>query len=215
MTVVLSNDADEWQVAAAALSQTPPMKVVRAELKRDAVVPPGMAGTKSVDATAKTAVDRFVRGLADQSVWGDDLSSRSDAIVIGPSAGDVTRGKTAIKQMWKKRAKANVRAAVAGDLTAAVTRDGELSWVTAPVVRFSSDDDPLPLREFAVFEKKGDDWTMIVLHEAVALDAPGAGAAYRKIQAPPAQNTAEPPPEKHPATKKRSKGPPPRDGGAD
>src|SRR5206468_5745689 len=134
------------------------------------------------------------------------LSLRSDAVVVGPSVGDITRGKVEIKKLWKKRTKSNVRASAAGDITAAVTADGELAWVTAPIVKFADDDDPLPLREFAVFEKSGADWKLIALHESLALDDPGSGAPYKKI-APPAQPKVEepPPPPKKDDTKKTKK----------
>ena len=198
---VLSSSDDEWQVSAAALAMTPSMKEVRTELKKDAVVPPGMAGVKKLDGNASAAVDKFTRGLVDQKVWGDDLSLRSDAVVIGPSVGDITRGKVEIKKLWKKRMKSNVRASAAGDITAAVTADGELAWVSAPIVKFADDDDPLPLRDFAVFEKSGSEWKMIALHEAIALDAPGSGASYKKIT-PPAQAKAEEPPPPPPDKKK-------------
>ncbi len=216
ITAVLSSTDDEWQVCAAALAKTPPMKSVRAELKKDAVVPPGMAGIKKVDPNAQAAVDKYTRGLADQKVWGDDLSSRTDAVVVGPSAGDVTRGKADIKKMWKKRLKENVRYSAAGEMTAALTTDGELAWVSAPTVRFADDDEPLPLREFAVFEKNGGDWRMIALHESLALDEPGTGTSFKKIAAPALPKAEEPPPappkaaDDKKAKKKKKKKPKPK-----
>jgi ketosteroid isomerase-like protein len=204
ITAVLTNADDEWQVVAAALARTPSMREVRAELKKAAVVPPGMAGIKKIDPNASSAVDRFTRGFAEQQAWGDDLGSRTDAIVIGPSVGDVTRGKAEIKKLWKKRLKGNVRLAAAGEVTAALTADGQLAWVTAPVVKFADDDEPLPLREFAVFEKSGADWKLIALHESLALDEPGTGAELAKIAAP-AGPKAEPPPAAKPADDKKPK----------
>jgi hypothetical protein len=151
-----------------------------------------MSGIAKQDPTAKPAVDKLTRGLADQQLWGDDLASRTDAVVIGPAAGDVTRGKADIAKMWKKRVKSNVREALVGNVTAASTPDGELAWVSAPVVRFEDNDDPLPLRVFAVFEKNGADWKMISLQESLALDAPGAGASLKKTPAPPLPKSEEP-----------------------
>jgi hypothetical protein len=98
--------------------------------------------------------------------------------------------------MWKKRVKANLREALVGDLTSATTPDGQLAWVSAPVVRFEDNDDPLPLRVFAVFEKNGADWRMIALQEALAFDAPGAGSQLEKVT-PPALPKAEEPPKKN------------------
>ncbi|HUJ57423.1 MAG TPA: nuclear transport factor 2 family protein [Kofleriaceae bacterium] len=216
LTAVLSNTGDVWLVTAAALAQTPPMRQVKAELKQDAVVPPGMTGIAKVDPGARAAVDKFQRGLATQQVWGDDLAMRSDAVVIGPSAGDLARGKAEIKKLWKRRVKENVREVAAGEITAGATPDGELAWVSAPVVKFDDLDEPLPLRVFLVFEKAGADWKLIALHESLALDAPGAATALKKI-APPPEPKAEPaaPPKTAdaPPRKKRhkKKKPPPED----
>jgi hypothetical protein len=200
LTAILTNADDMWQVDAATLAATPSMKSIRAQLRKDAIVPNALKAAAKVDGDAKAAVDKFTRGLADQQVWGDDLGSRSDAVVIGPATGDITRGKTDIKKMWKKRVKANTRDTAAGDVTASVTPDGELAWVSAPVVRFMDDDDPLPLRVFAVYEKAGGEWRMIALQEALAVDAPGAGVTYRKTQPPAlAKAVAAPVPAAKPA----------------
>ncbi len=190
ITAVLSNIGDVWQVSAADLAETPAMKAVRAELKQDAVVPPGMAGIAKVDPSAKPAVDKLAKGMADQSIWGDDLASRSDAVFAGPGSGDVVRGKADLKKLFKKRLKNNVREMLAGDTTAAMTADGQLAWVTMPVVRFEDDVDPIPLRVFAVFEKHDTEWKLIALQESVAVDAPGSGASFKKVAAPAAAPAA-------------------------
>lgn len=206
LTAILTNADDIWQVHAAALAETPSMRSIRDELKKDAVVPPGLSAPAKVDDAAKAAADKFTKGLADQEVWGDDLGSRSDAVVIGPASGDVTRGKSDIKKLWKKRLKANTRDTAAGDVTAAVTPDGELAWVSAPVVQFADDVDPLPLRLFAVYEKADHDWKLIALQESAAVDAPGAGVNYRKVTPPALAKAAEPPkPAAAPASKKKPK----------
>jgi hypothetical protein len=213
VTVVLSNADDFWVVTAAALAVTPSMKSVRAELKKDAVVPPAMEAAGNVPDEAGEAAERFKRGFSDPAVWGEDLGKRSDAVVIGPSAGDVTRGKVAIGKLFKKRAKVNVRYAQAGDTIAGSTQDGQLVWVSTPVVRFADDEDqPMPLRLFGVFEKAGSDWKLISLQESLAVDEPGQGASFKKISAP-AVKADEPPPkpktektdEKPKKTKKKKK----------
>jgi ketosteroid isomerase-like protein len=193
VTCVLSNNDDLWNVTAVSLANTPSMKQVRAELKQEAVVPPGMAGVAKSDANAKGAADKLMRGLNDQKIWGDDLETRTDSVVIGPALGDITRGKKDIKKMWAHRLKANVREAVVGEVTAATTPDGQIAWASASVVRFEDDDDPLPLRVFAVFERSKAGWTMIALHESVALDEAGVGANFKKIAAPALPVVAPPP----------------------
>ena len=75
-------------------------------------------------------------------------------------------GKSAIKKLFQKRVDAHVRATAAGQVTASVTADGELAWVTVPVVRSRT----IPIRcrcaIFAVYEKAGSDWKMIALQES-------------------------------------------------
>jgi ketosteroid isomerase-like protein len=210
MTVVMSNDDDFWVVVAAALAETPSMKSVRNKLKEDAVVPTGMQGIAKVGDGAGGAVERFKRGLSDQTVWGDDLARRGDAIVIGPADGEVARGKKAIASLWKKRDKVNTRYASAGDVAAGATSDGQLAWVSAPVVQFTDEKDneagPLPLRLFSVFEKTKDGWSMISLQESVALDEPGQSASFKKIGAPAVKEEPPPPaPSKDDKPKKKKK----------
>jgi ketosteroid isomerase-like protein len=202
VTAVLSNADDLWLVTAAAVATTPPMKMVRAELKKDAVVPNAMAAPAKVDPARSATVERFNKGLLDQDVWGEDLGSRSDAVVIGPGRGDVTKGKKDIKAMWKKRIKNGVREVATGEVSAGATPDGQLAWVSAPLNRTETDDDLLPLRAFAIFERANDGWKMIALQESVALDQPGAAAALKKILPPAPPKPEE---EKKPAKKKDDK----------
>ncbi|HEX3473558.1 MAG TPA: nuclear transport factor 2 family protein [Kofleriaceae bacterium] len=210
VTAILSNTSDLWSVTTAALALVPGPARAKAESARDAIVPPGGAAAGKVDPAAARLVDDWKKGLLDQDSWGIELMSQSDAIYAGPTAGEVAHGKQAIKQLWKARIKANVREAVSGPITAAVTPDGQLAWLSAPVTRVASGEDPLPLRSFAVYEKDGAAWRLIVLHEGLAIDAPGSGTAYKKIvPAPPAPPRAEPArPEDKPAdtaTAKRAK----------
>ena len=110
LTAVLTNADDIWQVDAAALAADAVDEVDprRAQEGRDRAAGPRAASRRSIDG-AKAAVEKFKKGLADQELWGDDLGSRTDAVVIGPATGDVTRGKSDIKKLWKKRIKANTR----------------------------------------------------------------------------------------------------------
>ena len=188
---VLSNAADLWLVGAVTVAHTPAAQQVKAELAKDAVVPPGAMGTKKIDPAARPAVEKFQKGLLDQAIWGEDLASRTDSIVIGPTSGEVTRGKKDIKAMWQKRVDAKTRAAVSGEITAAVTDDGQLAWVSSPITRVEGDGAPMPLRAFAVYEKDGAEWKLIALHESVALAEPGAGTSFKKIVPP---KPAEPKP---------------------
>src|SRR4030095_11905657 len=119
-------------------------------------------------------------GLLDQRVWGDDLASSGKAVFVGPTAGEITRGKADLKKLWKKRVDTGVREAVSGEMSAATTPDGQIAWVTAPVTRVDDKGGPMPLRAFAVFENGAAGWTMIALHESLAVDQPGSGSTFKK-----------------------------------
>lgn len=221
LTAVLSNSDDVWQVSAATVARTPSMKLVRESLKKDAVVPPGMAAGAKIEGAAKGAADKLTRGLNAQTLWGDELAKRSDAVVIGPGSGEITHGKAEIKKLFAKRTDAHVRETAAGQVTAEATADGQLAWATVPVVRFEDDTDALPLRVFAVFEKAGDDWKMIALQESIAVDEPGVGAQYKTVVAPALPRAAAPEPvvteeaakpvKKHKKKQKKQKKTPPAD----
>ncbi|HSR96993.1 MAG TPA: nuclear transport factor 2 family protein [Kofleriaceae bacterium] len=192
VTAVLTNSDELWAVSAAALAEMPSGRQIKAEAARDAIVPPGAAAAGKLDPRAADAVERFKKGLLDQQVWGDDLAARGDAVVIGPTAGDVSRGKAAIQRAWKARLRSKVREATSGETTAAMTPDGQLVWISAPVTRVADDEDPMPLRIFAIYEKDAAGWKMIALHEALAFGDAGAGAAFKKVL-PPAPPPPEPP----------------------
>jgi len=194
MTAVLSNTDDIWAVTAAALAETPTGKQAKAESARDAIVPPGATSLAKVAAGTGDAVDRLKKGLLDQQTWGDDLAGRDDAIVAGPTLGDVARGKKAIQRLWTARMKSKTREATSGELTAAMTPDGQLAWISVPVTRVSEGDDPTPLRIFAIYEKDGAAWKLAMLHESLAFDEPGSGTVFKKNLPPaPEPPKAEPP----------------------
>jgi len=193
VTAILSNASDLWSVSAAALALVPTAARAKTESARDAIAPPGAAAAGRTDPAAARVVEDWKKGLLDPDSWGTELMSQSDAVYVGPTAGQVAHGKQAIKQLWKARIKANVREAVSGPITAAVTPDGQLAWLSAPVTRVADGEDPLPLRSFAVYEKDGAAWKLIVLQEGLAIDEPGSGTAYKKIvPAAPAPPKAEP-----------------------
>jgi len=192
-TAVLSNTDDLWSVTAAAIAATPTEKQAKAEAARDAIVPPGATAVAKIGPSTDAVIEKFKRGLVEQQVWGDDLEGQSDAMVIGPTAGEVARGKTAVKHQWDARMKANVREATSGAIAAAMTADGQLVWISVPVTRVADAEEPMPLRIFAVYEKDGVGWKMIALHEALAFDEPGSGTAWKKIlPLAPAPAPAEP-----------------------
>jgi ketosteroid isomerase-like protein len=182
---VLDNTNDLWLVGTVAIAHTPTEAQLKAELAKDAVVPPAATGIRKLDPAARPAVEKFQRGLLDQASWGEELASHKDAIVIGPTGGEVARGKQAIRELWRKRVDARTRAAVAGEITAAVTGDGQLAWVSAPITRVEGEGtQPLPLRAFAVYQRDGGDWKLLALEESIAFSTPGAGASFKRFLPP-------------------------------
>jgi len=207
ITAILINTDDIWQIDAASIAHMPNKSALKAELARDAIVPPGATAKAKQAPLAKAAVERFQKGLLDQASWGADLGSRSDALYVGPLAGELTRGKKDLKKLWKKRTDAKTREALSGEVLAGVTPDGQLAWVSAPVTRVAEEEEPLPLRSFAVFEKSSDGWKLIALHESLAIDEPGAGTSFKKIVPPAEKKPDVPKPE---ATDKTDKTDPPK-----
>lgn len=185
VTAILSSEDEFFRVTVAALAWTPPARELRPALDEIAVVPPGATSPGRIAPGAEGAVERFRSGLLDPARWGDDLARDDEAVYVGPSAGELARGKKQLARLWEKRVAAETRAAVSGEIDAGITADGQLAWVTAPVTRVEKDRPPLPLRVFAVFERDGDEWTLAALHEALAIDAPGAGGPFVKIVPPP------------------------------
>ena len=49
-----------------------------------------------------------------------------------------------------------------------------------PVTRVADDEDPTPLPIFAIYARD-----LTALHEAIAIEEPGAGAPFKKILPPP------------------------------
>jgi len=206
---VLTNFKDLWLVDAVAVAHTPAAAQLKAELAKDAVVPPGAAGAKKIDPAARPVVEKFQKGLLDQMAWGEELASHDDPIVVGPMAGEVTHGKQEVQAMWKKRVEAKTRAAVSGEITAAVTNDGQLAWVSAPITRVEGEGtQPLPLRAFAVYENQRGEWKLLALDESLAFGAPGAGVSFKKILPP---KPVEPKPVEVIAAKPKDKAEPAKD----
>ncbi|MEO8702085.1 MAG: nuclear transport factor 2 family protein [Kofleriaceae bacterium] len=205
---ILINTDDLWQLDAAMVAQMPAALAMKSEAAKDAIVPPGAGAKAKIEPEAKGAVERFQKGLLDQESWGADLASRSDAVVVGPTFGEVARGKKDIKKLWKQRTEAKTREAISGEIVAETTPDGQIAWVTAPVTRVADGTAPMPLRAFAVFEKTPEGWRMIALQESLAIAEPGAGAPFKKILPPAPKVEVEKPvvvAKDEPAAKKKKK----------
>ncbi len=151
---------------------------------------PAAAKTAKLDASARAVVDQWRHGLAAQDEWGAELTSTANGVFVGPGDGDVARGKKEIKKLWRKRLDANAREVAIGDITAATTPDGRMVWVSAPVERVIGKE-MMPVRVFAVYARHADAWKMCALQESVTIEAPGAGAKYKKMVPP-----AAPPPKR-------------------
>lgn len=190
--VVMSGNNELWSLDGVMLGETPAEPDLKAALKKEAAVPPAAGVTIKADPEIAPIVERFTKGLGDPQAFAADMASSDDAIVIGPAKGEIAKGKAAVAAYWKKRKSS--RAAVAGEISGAATKDGMLAWVSAPIMRAEEGEDALPLRAFAVFRRSGDAWKLIGLQEAVALDAPGAGAPFKKFAPAAVKKIEEAPP---------------------
>jgi len=203
-TAILSSADELWAVDTIALASIPTANAIKASLGTDAVVPPASSAPAKTVEAASAAAERFVAGLANPKFVSSDMV-RDGAVQIGVG-GDVVRGKAPLSKVWAKRVKTHVRSALAGDLASGITNDQKLAWVSAPVVRFGDGEPAMPMRLFAVYERAGSGWRLAVWHESVAIDAAGAGAAFKQVQAP-AIVEEPPPPPKTPPGKKPGKKP--------
>lgn len=176
---ILENANDLWQLNAAVVAEIPKKTRVKSAVATDAVIPPGSTAKEKIEPDAREAVERFEKGLADQSAWGAELALAVDI------DGQVTRGKKEIKKAWKQRMKAKTRAALAGEVTAATTPDGMLAWVSAPITRGAEGEPAMPARAFAVFARRDGEWKLAVFAETVAFGAKGDGVAFKKELPPP------------------------------
>ena len=203
ITGVLTSNNNLWAVQATMMAAIASRSAVKAESSKDAIVPPGAAAVGQIDPATVAVIEQFKRGLTDASLWAAELSAGDDAMWIGPTSGELAHGKDAIARVAKARQKSNVRLATTGDFIAGRTPDGALVWLSVSTTRVADDaPDPLPQRIFAVYAKAGAGWRLTSLHEALALDEPGSGTAFKKIipasSAPPAG--PPPPPAPPPAS---------------
>jgi hypothetical protein len=162
--VIVARDDGIWRVAAAHVARPVAAKVVN---KGGAVRPPPLTGGVGPGADAVAATFAMVTGRA---VMRDQLADRDDVIVVGSAAKDVTLGATRIRKRWDKAMKKKKTAptfAVIGDVRAGATLDGQLGWVCANVEIGAGDQPAVPHRGFYVYERAGDDWRLVAVHEAV------------------------------------------------
>lgn len=201
VSAVMTSADDLWLVDTVAIAKTPGGGAIRASQKSDAIVPPSMAAPpKTVDG-ATGAHERFAAETADARVVAADFADNGIAIGAG---GEMVKGKAQLAAAWKRKIRSHVRYAGAGEASTGITKDQQVAWVTAPVVRFADKEEPLPMRLFAIYTRTGNAWKLAVQHETIAIDEAGAGAGYRKIPAPPIVEEPKPvAPAKKPPPKKK------------
>lgn len=185
VTAILSSEDEFFRVSAASLAWMVPAREIRAAQDAIAIVPPGATSPGRIAPGAEGAVERFRKGVRDPSLWGDDVARHDGAVYVGPTAGELARGRKEVARLWEKRLSSETRAVISGEIDAGITADGQIAWVTSPITRVEGDGAPLPLRAFAVFEQVGGEWTLAALHESLAIDEPGAGGPFVKIVPPP------------------------------
>ena len=86
--------------------------------------------------------------------YAEQLEDRRDAIVLGTTAGEVTRGAKAIRKLWAKSPPGPV---TRGPAVARVTGDGALAWVVATAGE---------RRLLLVYEQGGGGWRLVAVHQS-------------------------------------------------
>ena len=173
VTALTSEKNGIARLAAVFLSPSMPMKKVRKAVKNQQLTIPArtLPGTIKDDAGAAGALAAFTRGVVDNSLWEADLVAQSEtdkALVIGPSVEQFAGDTKALKKYWKKRNDNGVALKLVDKPRSGVTQDGQLAWVTAAVEQTEDNDDPLPLRIFAIYSHDDEGaWRLVALHQAV------------------------------------------------
>jgi ketosteroid isomerase-like protein len=181
MAAVLTEADELWEVAAVSLSRPVKDKEVA-----DAVRPASLPATTTPDAAAILAI--FQEAIAGREEAIDQLDE--DALLVGRN-GTISDGSDKVAKAWikpvkkpkkkkkkkkKKHAEDEVEAPpppppsamldARSDPHIAFTPDGDLAWVVADVDVAEPDAAAVPLRFFYVYARAGDDWRLVVAHEA-------------------------------------------------
>lgn len=173
VTALTSEKNGIARLAAVFLSPSIPMKKIRKAAKSERLTIPAqtLPATIKDDAGAAGALAAFNRGVADNSLWEADLMAQSEtdkALVIGPAIEQFASGTKALKKYWKKRNDNGVALKLVDKPRSGITEDGQLAWVTAAVDQTEDNDDPLPLRIFAIYTHDDEGgWRLAALHQAV------------------------------------------------
>ncbi len=173
VTALTSEKNGIARLAAVFVSPSMPMKKIRKAAKSERLAIPSQTLPTAFkdDPGAAAALAAFNRGVADNSLWEADLMAQSEAdkaLVIGPAAEQFASGAKALKKYWKKRNDNGVALKLVDKPRSGSTEDGQLAWVTAAVEQTEDNDDPLPLRIFAIYTHDDEGaWRLAALHQAV------------------------------------------------
>jgi len=111
-----------------------------------------------VDAAAEGVARLFREGASAPDKFSAQLADRNDAVVLGPSPRDMTRGAKAIQRLWRRRPGGRPTAVPESPMRASVTSDGTLAWVAANVS---------PQRYFTVYERTAEGWRLVAMHASL------------------------------------------------
>ncbi len=173
VTALTSEKNGIARLAAVFLSPSMPMKKIRKAAKSAQLSIPAktLPVTVKDDPGAAGALTAFTQGVADTSLWEADLLAQSEtdkALVIGPAVEQFASGAKALKKYWKKRQDNGVVLRLVDKPRSGITEDGQLAWVTAAVEQTEENDDPMPLRIFAIYSHNDEGvWRLAALHQAV------------------------------------------------
>jgi hypothetical protein len=98
----------------------------------------------------------------------DGVSDRADVVLLGPALAERAVGGAKTRTILKTwRQSFILSGKVRGGLSASKTVAWASAIVNAEIPRTKL---AIPMRVFAVYERKGDAWTLVLAHWSVALD---------------------------------------------
>jgi hypothetical protein len=132
------------------------------------VTPPAFAS--GVDAGAEAAVAVFKGSLAAPEALAKTVSDRKDAMMYGSEKPEHYVGGAAVKATLRKW---QLGFTVRDGIQAGVTASKTTAWVAANVdAERKGDKKATPYRVFAIYDKHGADWQLVLLHFSVVAEKP-------------------------------------------
>jgi len=151
-----SGHAFAWHVGQTVVFTEKPPATKRGKPVAPAKIPSG------IDAGAEDAAKLFKSSLGDPKALAKTVSDRKDAVLVGSEAAERYVGGAAIR---KTLASWNLTFTVRDGIQAGIAPSKTTAWVAANVdAGKPGDKASTPYRVLAIYDKKGADWQLVLLH---------------------------------------------------